>query len=123
MGTARLYVHSSTGVVGRQSQHNGWSKHIVPISNNSKEVPIVQKLKREMLDECEVGGLSGAFSYDTDINGKEMIIWCTGNNGGFQKAFSGVVNRVSRKTNLKFALRVQREITEAEWNYLVTNHG
>jgi hypothetical protein len=116
-GTSRIaIIDGEEGILGhaRQAASHGVRRKITPFGETVKETAIVLKLKRKTLAECKVDGLSGAFSYPEDITGTQMIIWCSGSKKGFQKAFLGVVERVSSNTNLEFALRVLRKIKQAE---------
>lgn len=78
------------------------------------EETIAVQLKREILSQCTIGKLSAQFSYPKNIEGRNLVIWCTGGKGGFNRAFYGTVERVSHKTELEFALRIKRKASAKE---------
>jgi len=81
-----------------------------------KEVPLQEKpsggtlfvhLPHRVVSTCRPKSLSPAFSHAHDIEGKEVVIWCNGEDQvTITHAFMGIVEKVSTRSARKWALRI-----------------
>jgi hypothetical protein len=108
-------IDGEKGITGhvRHTKY-GLSRKPRPKETTRQNKTLVIKLKRKTLSECEVGRLSGSFSYQENIAGKETVIWCSNSEKKFQEAFFGVAERASHKSKKEFVVRIQREASEEE---------
>lgn len=115
---------SAVGLISSNKRKGRRTVHLQPTPQKREELNNLLriKLKRDTVNLCALkSGRSGTFSYDADILGQRIIIWCTGDNGGFCCGYVGTVESSTGHGNRPYMIKIEQKITAGLWNNITSS--